>query len=118
MTSVPTITAAIITLNEERRLPALLARLGWASEVVVVDGGSTDTTVGIAQRHGCRVVVHPFDAFARQRNRAIELARGEWVLSIDADERPTVGAIAEIRSRTACSACAAFRVPIRSRIFG
>jgi hypothetical protein len=118
MTPSPTITAALITLNEERSLPALLARLDWVSEIVVVDGGSTDRTVAIAQAHGCRVVVHPFDTFAAQRNRAIALARGDWVLSIDADERPTPAFATEARDRIARADCGAFRVPIRSRIFG
>ncbi len=118
MTSSPTITAALITLNEERPLPALLARLDWVSEIVVVDGGSTDRTLEIAQAHGCRVAVHPFDTFAAQRNRAIALARGDWVLSIDADERPTPAFVNEARDRIARADCDAFRVPIRSRIFG
>jgi hypothetical protein len=118
MKSLPTITAAIITLNEERSLPALLARLDWVTEIVVVDGGSTDRTVEIAAGHGCHVVTHPFDTFARQRNRAIDLARGEWVLSIDADERPTPAFVSEARARIRRADCEAFRVPIRSRIFG
>ena len=118
MTFSPTITAAIITLNEERSLPALLARLDWVTEIVVVDGGSTDRTVEVARGHGCRVAVHPFDTFARQRNRAIALAQGDWLLSIDADERPTPAFVAEARARMAKADCDAFRVPIRTRIFG
>jgi glycosyltransferase involved in cell wall biosynthesis len=118
MTSPPTITAALITLNEERRLPALLPRLSWVDEIVVVDGGSTDQTVAIAQAHGCRVQEHAFDTFAAQRNRAIALARSQWVLSIDADERPTPALIAEIRGQLISGRYDAFRVPIRSRIFG
>ena len=118
MTAHPTISAAIITLNEQHHLPTLLARLAWVNEIVVVDGGSTDDTVAIAQRHGCRVAAHPFHTFAQQRNRAIELAQSDWILSIDADERPTPAIVREIRTQIARSACAAFRVPIRSRIFG
>ncbi len=118
MTSLPTITAAIITLNEERSLPALLARLDWVTEIVVVDGGSTDCTAEIARRHGCRVAMHPFDTFAEQRNRALALAQGDWVLSIDADERPTPAFVAEARARMTKADCDALHVPIRSRIFG
>jgi glycosyltransferase involved in cell wall biosynthesis len=118
MTFSPTITAAIITLNEERLLPALLERLDWVTEIVVVDGGSTDRTLQIARQHGCRVSVHPFDTFANQRNRAIALAQGQWILSIDADERPTAAFVAEARARMAGGDDLAFRVPIRSRIFG
>src|SRR5262249_16906619 len=136
MTSPPTITAAIITLNEQRHLPALLARLDWVSEIVVVDGGSSDDTLAIARRHGCRVIEHPFDTFAQQRNRAADLARCDWILSIDADERPTPAIIREIQwritrgtslsetrgrfsaRRRRAEGPVAFRVPIRSRIFG
>lgn len=118
MSDRPTITAAIIALDEERNLPGLLASLDWVDQIVVVDGGSRDATVRIARRHGCRVASRRFDTFARQRNYALRLAAGDWVLSIDADERPTPPLAAEIRRRIERSRVAAFRVPIRSRIFG
>jgi glycosyltransferase involved in cell wall biosynthesis len=114
----PTVSAAIIALNEERHLTALLPRLAWADEIVVIDGGSHDATVEIARRHGCRVMVHAFDNYARQRNRAIALATGDWVLSIDADERPTPGFATELARRLPKTRAGAFRVPIRSAIFG
>jgi len=114
----PTITAAVITVNEQRQLPGLLRRLDWVDEIVVVDGGSRDATVQIARSHGCRVASRRFDTFARQRNHALQMAAGDWVLSIDADERPTPGLIAEIRRRTTSSRPNAFRLPIRSSIFG
>jgi glycosyltransferase involved in cell wall biosynthesis len=114
----PTVSAAIIALDEERHLPALLPRLAWTDEIVVVDGGSHDATVNIAREFGCRVEVRQFDNFARQRNRALELASGDWVLSIDADERPVAGFAAEVRRRLSHSPARAFRVPIRSAIFG
>ena len=117
MTRQPSITAAIIALNEEEKLPGLLERLDWVDEIVVVDGGSHDATVGIARRHGCRVVSRTLDTFARQRNFAIQLATGDWVLSIDADERPTPRLIDEVRGRIADCRQRAFRVPIRSTIF-
>jgi len=117
MSGRPKITAAVITLDEERNLAGLLSSLDWADEIVVVDGGSRDATVEIAQSHGCRVVSRPFDTFARQRNRASRMATGDWVLSIDADERPTQRLAEEIRRRTARTAAAALRVPIRSTIF-
>jgi glycosyltransferase involved in cell wall biosynthesis len=118
MSDRPTITAALITLDEERNLAELLPRLEWVDEVVVVDGGSRDGTVAVARRHGCRVVSRRFDDFAAQRNLAIRLARGDWIFSIDADERPTPRLVSEIRRRIAGSRFDAYRVPIRSTIFG
>ncbi|MHC4178831.1 MAG: glycosyltransferase family 2 protein [Planctomycetota bacterium] len=118
MSDRPTITAAVITLDEERNLAELLPTLDWADQIVVVDGGSRDATVEIARRYGCRVDRRRFDTFARQRNHALRLATGDWVFSIDADERPTPRLVAEIRRRILRSRREAFRVSIRSRIFG
>ena len=116
MTRRPSITAAIIVLNEEQKLPGLLQRLDWVDEIVVVDGGSDDATFHIAQQHGCHVVSRKLDSFARQRNYASQLAAGDWVFSIDADERPTPRLIDEIRGRIVRCPQQAFRVPIRSTI--
>lgn len=118
MSGSATITAAIVTQNEARNLAELLPRLDWVHEIVVVDDGSRDATVQIAQRYGCRVCCRRFDTFAGQRNHALQLAEGEWVLSIDADERPTPRLIAEILRQIVVGRYAAFRVPIRSSIFG
>ncbi len=114
----PSITAAVITLNEERNLRALLPRLAWVYEVLVLDGGSSDATVAIARRHGCRVVERRFDSFARQRNHAISLASCDWILSLDADETPSPRLAAEIIERVCSPRHAAFRLPIRSTIMG
>jgi glycosyltransferase involved in cell wall biosynthesis len=118
MTSSPRLTAAVIALNEEQMLPGLLQSLAWVDEVVLVDGGSRDKTVELASSAGCRVAVHAFDTYSQQRNRALELAQGDWILSIDADERPTPQLVDEIRATIAVPRCEAYRVPIRSRIFG
>ncbi len=118
MSRLPTITAALITRDEEQNLAELLPLLDWVDQVVVVDGGSCDGTLDVARRHGCRVVSRRFNDFATQRNLAIALARGEWVFSLDADERPTPRLVAEIRRRLPGTRWAAFRVPIRSTIFG
>lgn len=118
MASAPTITVVCIVLNEERNLPGLLARVGWADEVVVVDGGSCDATVQIARRAGARVYHRPFDNFARQQNFALSLARGDWLLSLDADERPTSQMIAEVQSCLRQNRYDAYRVRVRSWIFG
>jgi len=79
---------AIITLNEENNLPDCLASVAFADEVVVIDGGSHDRTCDIARSAGARVIESlDWQGFGVQKNRAIEACTGEWVLSIDADER-------------------------------
>ncbi|HUT13304.1 MAG TPA: glycosyltransferase family 2 protein [Thermoguttaceae bacterium] len=114
----PSITAAIIALDEERNLAELLPRLDWVDEIVVIDGGSRDDTVRVARSYGCRVESRRLDTFAEQRNFALRRARGDWVFSIDADEGPTPRLAAEIRRRIASDRVNAYRVPIRSTIFG
>ena len=78
----------MIVKNEEQFLDQCLAALdGVAHQIVVVDTGSTDRTVQIAKAHGAEV--HHFDwcdDFAAARNFALEHARGDWVLVLDADE--------------------------------
>ena len=114
----PTLTAALVTLDEAENLRELLPRLDWVDEIVVVDGGSQDETARLAREHGCRVLSRGFDHFAGQRNHAIAMATSQWILSIDADERPTERLVDEIRRRLETTRYAAFRVPIRSTIFG
>lgn len=114
----PTIAAAVITLNEAQRLPSLIESLHWVDEIVVVDAHSRDDSVAIAECYGCRTEVRAFDNFANQRNHAVALCRADWVLSIDADERPSAQFASEARKRLRSTRAAGFRVPIRSRIFG
>ena len=80
----------LITYNEAERLPACLASVAFADEVVVVDNGSTDGTVELARSLGARVLQTPdWPGFGSQKNRAVDLAQGRWVFSIDADEQVT-----------------------------
>jgi glycosyltransferase involved in cell wall biosynthesis len=118
MTHIPTITAAIIAQDEAANLQELLPRLDWVDEIVVLDGRSKDATEEVARSFGCRVEVRPFDTFAQQRNHALQMVGGDWVLSIDADERPTQDLVTEIRHKITQDRYAGFRIPIRSSIFG
>jgi tetratricopeptide (TPR) repeat protein len=83
------LSAALIVRDESRVLSECLASIrGVVDEIVVVDTGSVDDTVAIARRYGARVLHHPWaDDFAEARNVALDAARGEWILYIDADER-------------------------------
>ncbi len=81
------LSVVILTKNEEDRLPAALASVAFADEVVVADTGSTDATGERARLAGARFVPIGWDGFVGSRNRALALARHDWVLVLDADER-------------------------------
>ncbi len=85
----PTITACVIARDEAERLPGCLESVSFCDEILLVDSGSVDDTVRIAKDAGARVIEQPWLGFPAQRNVALENARGEWVLEIDADERIT-----------------------------
>ena len=93
----PLLSAILIVHNEEAHLGACLASIREiADEIVVLDDGSTDATVAIAQQQGARVAVRPFDDFGRQKQAALAMATGTWILSLDADERVTPALAREI----------------------
>lgn len=81
----------IITKNEAHCIEECLRSVVFADEVVVLDSGSTDGTVDICRELGARVEITDWPGFGPQKNRALDLAQGDWVLSIDADE--TVSAV-------------------------
>jgi glycosyltransferase involved in cell wall biosynthesis len=87
--SMPQLSAIIITRNEAANIGACLDTLAFCDERIVVDCGSSDGTVNIARGKGARVEHHDFSGFGPQKNYALSLATGDWVLSIDADERVT-----------------------------
>ena len=76
----------VITLNAEEHIARCLKSVPFASDVVVVDSGSTDKTVEIATQLGARVFQEEWRGFGPQKRRATELAKHDWVLSLDADE--------------------------------
>lgn len=81
------LSAVLITRNEARRLAACLESLSFADEILVVDSGSDDDTVAVAERFSARVIQHPWLGFGPQKYFAVEQAEHDWVLCIDADER-------------------------------
>lgn len=100
MLAVPRISLCLIVRDEERLLPGCLESVRDAvDELVVVDTGSRDATVAIAERFGARVVAAPWrDDFAAARNEALQLSTGDWVLQLDADERLAPGAASRLRA--------------------
>ena len=84
------LSALIITYNEEHNIASVIENLDIADEIIVVDSFSTDETTKIAATYNkVTVVQHPFENYATQRNYAISLAKNSWILFLDADERLT-----------------------------
>lgn len=90
------ISAAIIAYNEERNIARAIESLRCCDEILVVDSGSTDRTVEIAEKHGARVIESNWRGYASQKNFATESCTHDWVLSIDADEALSESLEAEI----------------------
>ena len=83
----PRLSAVVIAQDEESNLRRCLSSVtSVADEIVVIDGGSQDDTRRIARQFTERVIVHPFSGHIEQKNFALQQARCEWVLSLDADE--------------------------------
>jgi glycosyltransferase involved in cell wall biosynthesis len=89
--------AVVLTWNEERHIGECLDSLTWADERVVFDDFSTDRTVDIAKARGARVLQHPFEDFASQRNAALGAVEADWIFFVDADERVTPELAGEVR---------------------
>jgi glycosyltransferase involved in cell wall biosynthesis len=85
----PRLSVVMIVKNEEKNLPQALASVRFADEIVVVDSGSTDRTLEIARTLGAKVYTKDWQGFGPQKQWALEQATGDWVLSLDADERVT-----------------------------
>ena len=81
------ISATIITFNEESNIQAACESVAWCDEIVVVDSESTDSTQKLAIDAGARVITNPWPGFADQKQFAVDQAKHEWILSVDADER-------------------------------
>lgn len=110
----------VIVQNEATVIRRCLESVAWADEIIVLDSGSTDATVEICRQCKARVeATADWPGFGVQKNRALALATGDWVLSIDADEWVTEGLRAEIQAAMAMPrAHSAFRMPRLSSYCG
>jgi glycosyltransferase involved in cell wall biosynthesis len=94
-----TLSVCIITLNEEANIARTLDSVREiASEIVVVDSGSSDATVGLAQERGAKVYTEAWKGFAAQKNSSLAKATCDWVLSLDADEEVSSELAASIKA--------------------
>lgn len=96
MSVVDRLSVILITRNEAANIRECLRSVAFADEIIVVDSGSSDATVTIAEEMGAKVYRHDWPGFGPQKNRALDHATGEWVFSIDADERVTPELRAEL----------------------
>ena len=113
------LTAYILTFNEAEKIKAAVESVLWTDEIVVADSGSTDATAAIATGLGARVVQIPFEGFGDLRNRAIEVCTGDWIFSLDADERCTAEVRDEVLGLIAANPpLDVYRVPRRSFFMG
>jgi hypothetical protein len=117
-TSREPLSAVVITLNCSSQLGVCLDSLAFADEIVVVDSGSTDGTVELAQARGARVVHQDWLGFGPQKQFAAEQARHQWVLSVDADEQVTPALCASIEQALARPEFRAYQFPRCNRFMG
>ncbi|MCK4323460.1 MAG: glycosyltransferase family 2 protein [Armatimonadetes bacterium] len=82
-----TVSVCIMAQNAEKYLRRCLDSCVWANEIVLVDGGSTDSTADVAREYDAQVYTRPFDYFAHQRNYTLARANCTWTLSLDSDEQ-------------------------------
>jgi glycosyltransferase involved in cell wall biosynthesis len=93
-----TISAVIIAQDEADRIGLLLESVGFVDEIIVVDSGSSDGTQQLCQEAGARVVFHPWQGFAAQKQFAMDLATSDWILNLDADEEVSTELAIEIQA--------------------
>lgn len=103
----PLISATIVAHNEAEGIARAIRSLSCADEVIVVDSGSTDNTREVAQSCGARVLSHPWEGFAAQKNFATSQAKHDWILSLDADEELDKAAQAAVLEWKAAAPAAA-----------
>jgi glycosyltransferase involved in cell wall biosynthesis len=112
------LTVTIIALDAAAQIEPLLESVRFADEVLVLDSGSRDATCEIARRHGARVETHEWLGFGRQKQQAVSMARHDWVLCLDADERVSAPLARSIREALARGRYRAYRMARRNRFLG
>ena len=113
-----TLSVIIISKNEAHDIEDCLRSVAFADEVIVVDSESTDDTCEIARRHTPHVHTVPWQGFGPQKNHALELATGDWVLSLDCDERISERLQHSIVTAITHTSAVGFKLPFRTSYCG
>ena len=113
-----TLTIIIAAKNESRNIRDCVQSASFADEVIVLDSGSSDGTQQLAQEAGAHVVSTDWPGYGPQQSRGIALAKSEWVLSLDADERISPALQAEVLSAIRSNQADGYRLPRLSSLCG
>lgn len=111
------LSVVITTLNNAATLECCLASVAWADEIVLLDSGSSDATLTIAQKYRCHIFHEPFKGYAAQKQSAVDKATYAWVLLLDADEMLAQGAREQIEKALENPQVVGFRLPRREQMF-
>ncbi len=114
-----TLSVAIVAHNEAENLARTLDSVTWADEIVLLDSGSTDTTLDIAHEFGCTIYQEPWKGYGGQVNSALDKATHPWILNLDADEVVSPELAEEIQTLLADTpAYSGYTLPRLNNIFG
>ncbi len=108
----------VIAKNEADNIRRCLESVKWVDEIIVLDSGSQDETVAIAKEYTHQVFVTDWQGFGVQKQRALELTTGNWVLNLDADEYVNADLRATIQRVITAEAADGYRIPIRMCFYG
>jgi glycosyltransferase involved in cell wall biosynthesis len=115
------LSVTIIARNEEAQIGDCLESVRWADEIVVVDTGSVDRTLEICHKYTPHVDSRLWEGYVPAKNAALELATGDWILSLDADERVSDGLrqeIAALQHQPMATLAAGYAIPRRNYLWG
>jgi len=112
------LSAVLITHNAGALIERCLASVAFADEILLVDSGSSDDTLAIAERHGARVVQHAWLGFGPQKQFAVESAANDWVLCLDADEQVSDALKKSIVDALRAPSAEAYQFARRNRFLG
>ena len=112
------ISVYIIAFNEAEKIRDCINSILWADEIVVIDSNSTDGTTEIAQELGANVIQIEFNGYGDLRNKAISHCNGDWILSLDSDERCTVQVRDEILALINDAPLDIYHIPRRNFFMG
>lgn len=113
-----TLSVIIVTKNESQNIAACIGSVSFASEILVLDSGSTDDTVDLAKAAGATVHSTDWPGYGLQQSRGIRLATGDWVLSLDADERVSTELANELMGAISHPRADGYRLPRSSSFCG